>query len=428
MKQQKSHNPLGKLDLICKVGLLLVCLLSPSSLFSAEPDLGCYIHQALENNSELEAAFYDWQSTLFDKEASDTLPDPKVGYGYYIQSVETRVGPQRSNLNISQMIPWIGKLRNRKHLAHQKALVAEQRLYVLTSSLIRRLKDAFYDQYFLEKSIQLSQENIALVDILEHVAQRRVQVGASSADAIQAQIEINQLYDTVDSLQKREESLIAKIVALLNAPRGTVIMVPTNLFDIERSVPKDICSEELKEANPTLILLCLQTEKQRANYQLVRQDRYPDITVGVNWINTGKAIASTPDSGKDAIHASISLNLPLWTSTYRSRENAAQSHVVSASELFTQKSLEVFADYEDILLKYEDAKRRAILYLDTLLPQAEQALEILVESYKAGKTEFDRVLESQRILLHFQLEYERAIVDMAKAVNAYEEIVGACRL
>lgn len=428
MKRQKIHNLLGRLRLICKTGLLLACLLPASSSSAEGPDLECYIHQALNNNSELEAAYYDWQSMLFDKEASDTLPDPKIGYGYYIQSVETRVGPQKSNLNISQMIPWIGKLRNRKQLAHQKALVAEQRLYVLTSSLIRRLKDAFYDLYFLEKSIQLSQENITLVDILERVAQRHVQVGASSADAIQAQIEINQLYDTVDSLQKREESLVAKIAALLNVQRGSDIAVPTNLFGIQRSVPNGICCEELKEANPTLILLSLQTEKEKANYQLVSQDRYPDITVGVNWINTGKAITPTPDRGKDAIHASISLNLPLWTSTYRSRENAAQSHVVSASEMFTQKSFEIFADYEDTLLKYEDAERRALLYHDTLLPQAEQALEILVESYKTGKTEFDRVLESQRVLLHFQLEYERAIVDRAKAVNAYEELMGTCRL
>lgn len=409
------------------MAVLLFCVSLDIALCNAsESQLGSYVGQALENNSELEAAYYEWQSSIFDKQASDTLPDPKLGYGYYIQSVETRVGPQKNNLNVSQMIPWLGKLRNRRNLAHKKTLMAEQNLYVLTYSLIRKLKDSFYDQYFLEKSIQLTKENIALVNILEGVAQRRVQVGASSADAIQAQIEINKLHDNVDSLQKKEQSLVAKIIALMNAPQQTTIDVPVDLFDFQLKISKSLSIEELKESNPTLILLCLQTEKEKANYNLVKQDRYPDMTVGVNWIDTGRAIAPTPDNGKDAVVASVSVNLPIWTTTYRARERAAVSHIRSSSELHTQKTQEIYADYEDIILKYEDAERRASLYFDTLLPQAKQALEILIESYKSAKTEFDRVLESQRILLHFELEYERAITDKAKAVNVYEELIGAC--
>ena len=407
---------------------LITLLLSASTCCASDNSLGCYLHEALKNNSELEAAYYEWQSALFDRQSSDTLPDPRVGFGYYIQSVETRVGPQKYNLNVSQMIPWIGKLRNRKNLAHKKALIAEQKLYVLTSALVRKLKDAFYDQYFLEKSIELTKENIALVNLLEGVAQRRVQVGASSADAIQAQIEINKLHDNVDSLQKKERSLIAKIIAIINAPKHTTITVPEDIFDNPPSISNSLAECDLRKSNPTLIFLALQTEKEKANYGLVRQDRYPDVTVGVNWIDTGRAIAPTPENGKDGIIASVSVNLPVWTSTYRSRENAAKSHVAAASEMLSQKSQETFADYEDITLKYQDAKRRSSLYQDTLLPQAKQALEILIESYKTGKTEFDRVLESQRILLHFQLEYERAIVDQAKAVDAYEEITGACSL
>lgn len=408
--------------------LLIPILLSTSICCASEKNLGYYLHQALKNNSELEAVYYEWQSSLFDKQASDTLPDPKVGFGYYIQSVETRVGPQKYNLNVSQMIPWIGKLRNRRNLAHKKALIAEQKVYVLTSALVRKLKDSFYDQYFLEKSIDLTKENIALVNLLEGVAQRRVQVGASSADAIQAQIEINKLHDNVDSLQKKEQSLIAKIIALLNTPKSSLITVPSDLFDNPPNISDSLVECDLRNSNPTLIFLALQTEKEKANYTLVKQDRYPDVTVGVNWIDTGRSIAPTPDNGKDAIIASVSINLPVWTSTYRSRENSAKGHINAACEMLSQKSQETFADYEDITLKYKDAKRRANLYHETLLPQAKQALEILIESYKAGKTEFDRVLESQRILLHFQLEYERATVDQAKAENAYEEITGACSL
>ncbi|NGX42745.1 MAG: hypothetical protein K940chlam7_01032 [Chlamydiae bacterium] len=392
-----------------------------------QTSLSSYIRQALENNSELEAAFYDWQSNLYETIASDTLPDPKLSYGHYIQEVETRVGPQKNSVGIHQTIPWLGKLTNRKKLARKKSLIAEQKLYVLTAKLIRKLKDSFYSYYFLDRSIQIGKENIVLVDLLEKVAQRQVQVGGSSADAIQAQIEINKLYDDVEALWKNEHSLIAKIFAILNASPKPNLPLPTDLFANPLHISTSLTIEELQWKNPTLILLSLQAEKEKANYKLVYQDRYPDVTIGVDWIETGRAIAPTPDNGKDPVVAKVSLNVPIWFSTYKARENAAKSQVVSAREMLNQKSQEIVADYEDIIQKYQDAERRIILYRDTLLPQAEQALSILTTSYKTGKTEFDRVLESQRVLLRFQLEYERALVDQAKAVDAYEELIGACK-
>lgn len=374
----------------------------------------------------MEAAFYDWQSNLYETIASDTLPDPKLSYGHYIQEVETRVGPQRNRVGVSQMVPWLGKLRNRKNLAEKRSFIACQKLNVLTTSLVRKLKDAFYDYYFLERAIQIDKDNIILVDLLENVAQRRVQVGGTSADALQTQIELNKLHDDVDALSKNKKSLIAKIVALLNAAPGMAIAVPNNLFENPFNISTSLSIEDLQCNNPILVLLNLQTQMEKANYRLVHQDRYPDVTVGVDWIETGRAIAPTPDSGKDPVIAKLSVNVPIWFSTYKARENAAKSQIVSAQDLLEQKSQEIVAEYEDIIQKHQDAARRLVLYNDTLLPQAEQALSILTESYKTGKTDFDRVLESQRVLLRFQLEYERALVDRAKAVNAYEELIGAC--
>ena len=37
------------------------------------------------------------------------LPDPRLTYRYFVEEVETRVGPQRQAVGLSQTVPWPGR-------------------------------------------------------------------------------------------------------------------------------------------------------------------------------------------------------------------------------------------------------------------------------------------------------------------------------
>merc|ERR1711974_383443 len=41
----------------------------------------------------------------------NNLPDPTFSFGYFISPVETRVGPQRAKVGLTQMFPWFGTLK-----------------------------------------------------------------------------------------------------------------------------------------------------------------------------------------------------------------------------------------------------------------------------------------------------------------------------
>ena len=79
--------------------------------------LNDYLAYAALNNPQLEAAFNRWKAALEMVSQAHTLPDPRFNYGYFIQEVETRVGPQEHRVGISQMFPWFGKLKLRGEAA-----------------------------------------------------------------------------------------------------------------------------------------------------------------------------------------------------------------------------------------------------------------------------------------------------------------------
>ncbi len=400
-------------------------LMCNSQKNSLDLSLKDYIVQAASQNGELRSAYNRWQAAYFNVRYSDTLPDPKLSYGYFIQEVETRVGPQKQRLGISQTIPWFGKLRHRKNVAAQAVVVAEENFSFKYVSLVKRIKKAFYDYYYLSRAIDITQENIHLLELVESVAQSQAIVGGSAADVLQAQMEISKLKDELDTLYERSTIAEARINAILNQNVAEPVLLPSSLFD-GLNIPQQVDEAELIAVSPELRIISAEVIKQQLVQKLTHQNRFPDVSLGLDWIQTDRAIMPTPDSGKDPVIAKLSISVPIWLSTYSSQENEAAYIARSVEDQFEQLKYVILADFKDILLKYKEMEREISLYKDELIPQAEQTLSILQEAYEAGKADFERYLGAQRLLLDFQLKLENAHVQRASIIADYDSLLGRC--
>jgi len=84
----------------------------------------------------------------------------------------------------------------------------------------------------------------------------------------------------------------------------------------------------------------------------------------------------------------------------------------------------LIADLEIALFGLRDAHRKIDLYRDTLLPKAEQSMKITELAFTTGKAGFLDLIDSQRILLGFQLEHKRALADRARRLAEIEMLIG----
>ena len=71
-----------------------------------------------------------------------------------------------------------------------------------------------------------------------------------------------------------------------------------------------------------------------------------------------------------------------------------------------------------------DAGRKVTLYRDTLIPKGEQSLRATSAGFEAGQLEFLNVIDAQRVLLEFQLSYERALSNQLARLAQLEMLVG----
>ena len=387
--------------------------------------LADYLKYAALNNPGLEAAFNRWKAALERIPQVTALPDPKFNYAYYIREVETRVGPQNQKFGIGQTFPWFGTLSLRGDQAGEAAHAARELYEAEKLQLFYEVKELFYEYYYLRRAIEITEENIGLLKTLESVAQTKFRAGSDVGGVVKAQVEIGKLEDQLNSLHDLRRPIVGQLAAALNLPVETPLPWPSDVELSDVSMNDAELFEALAGSNPELKALAHKVAEEGRAIELAKKEFYPDLTLGVDYIETGEAKnRSVSDSGEDPVVAMFSINIPLWYGKYRAGLREAERRRAAAEMMQVNRENLLESQLKMALYKFRDASRKATLYQDTLTPLAKSSLGVAQQSYEGGKADFLELIDAQRLLLEFQLAYERALSDREQRLAQIEMLVG----
>ncbi len=404
----------------------------PGESPSLDPNatLSDYLVFAALNNPGLEATFHRWKAGLERIPQARALPDPRFSYRYFIREVETRVGPQRQAFELSQMMPWFGKLDLAGNVAAQAARADYHAYEGAKRSLFLEVKNAYYDLYFLGRSLAVTQEHVNLLIPLDEVVRARYRAAAASQpDMIKVQVELGKLEDRLKTLRDLAGPTKARLNAALSRPVTALLEIP-----MEISLPKRTLSEpsevalfdRLDRTHPKLLALSTTAHQHRLATDLARKAYRPDLTVGLSYVDVGEAPfgATPPDSGQDVVGAAVSLNIPLWHKRLSARAREHRLRHLSAQRERQDLTNRLHARLKLDLYHLRDAQRKRNLYGDTLLPKAQEALTVTEAAFRNGSGSFLELIDAQRVTLEFQLAHARAGADHGRSLAAVESLVG----
>jgi len=158
---------------------------------------------------------------------------------------------------------------------------------------------------------------------------------------------------------------------------------------------------------------------------LARKARYPDIMIGLDYIQTDDArMPGVSDSGKDPLMASVSVNLPIWFGKLKAGEQQAAYRRAAAEDQRIESGNRLTADLQMALYNFRDAERKINLYSDTLVPKATQSLEVTREAFESGQAGFTALIDTERMMLEFQLAADRARADREIRLAEIEMLTG----
>jgi outer membrane protein TolC len=387
--------------------------------------LDSLINEALANNPKVKAAYNEWQAAQFKIRQVASLPDPMVTYAHFGKNIETRVGPQENKYGISQRIPFPGKLGLKAKAQDRHAAIARERYEATKREVIKNIKFVYYDIFWIDKAIQIVEEEKSILQSLEKVTQKKYESNISpQQDVIKAQVELSKLIDKLFILRQNRKSLEAKMNSLLNRTHGDslgrIAEVKPATFEYKLERLYEIAHAESQD----LVAADLNVERAKYERSLAKLDYFPDFTFGLDYIEVGAGHTTHPSDGEDAWMGKVAINIPIWFHRLNAQLNEKKAQLEASKESYKNIENSLIYEIQDLYFKINTYRDIVSLYKTALMPQTEQAFNAAKIGYESGRVDFLNWLDAERVLLQTRLAYYKAIVDYQKSIAYLERVIG----
>lgn len=417
----------------CILLVLFFCFFASGAVSGAEsPDspadsLDALVDQALADNPELKASEARWQAFSERVRQAGTFDDPMLMLKVQNALIRDPLAFDRDVMTakvigVSQMLPFFGKRALQREGAERAAESERWSFEERKVELRRMVKETWYQLYFVDRSREIVEKNIGILDDLTRFAETMYGAGQGlQQDVLKAQVERSKMEDMRISLRQVRRSLEASLNTLLYRPAGTAVATIAEL----NLTPVDFEEAELErlaaENRPRIRAMTAQVEKARVSRKLGEKEFYPDFTVSLEYMQREPAMG---EKGFDMYGAGVTFNLPVQRQRRHAMVAEAASETRMAQEELNMLRNEIRFGISDTLARLERTRQLAELYRRGILPQAGHSLEAAMAAYRVGKADFMNVLDSQMALFNFEREYYDAVAEHQMQLAVLEGVVG----
>lgn len=407
--------------------LAIFCLVFAGQV-QAQDQLDKYLTTAGENNPELKAIFNEYMAALEQVPQVGTLPDPQLAFGIFLQPIETRVGAQRFNASVSQMFPWFGTLNAKENVSTEMAKAKYEDFKDAQLKLFREVGMTYNDLYYIERSIEITEDNLELLASFKELARVNFESGRTGfVNVLRVEMDEQELREKLELLMDTRVPVKAKFEQLLNTEIPGPIDIPDSLWREEIVISKASVIDSIFNNSPKLRMLDHQQYAFENQQEVAKKMGLPSFNLGVNYVNVAPRSdleMSLPGNGKDAwVFPQVGISIPVYRKKYKAMRQEAtlkQEAVVFRKENTTN---ELTTEVENLYKNYQDAIRRIDLY-DNLSDIAERSLNLLQTEFSTGDTDFEEILRMERKVLNYHLELEKARAELNSSVYSINYLMG----
>lgn len=376
------------------------------------------IDLALERNPIIAGARSVIEQSEGMRTQAGAYPNPTIG-GQTGSGVlrDPSTGPRVTEygMTLHQTVEWPGMRAARQDAAEAGLASATVGLDEARLNLVAEVKQAFYELLLSERTVDLLQQNLEIVQEVARIVRARVRSGEGPQfEAVKADVEV---LKAKQEMTKAKNAVRVKLVGLDTLTSGALGARYQVLGDFrslrDRLDPEQMASRDLSQ-HPILKRQGKLVEQAESTVSKERQARVPNVTLFGGYAR---------ETGREGMVAGVSLPTPLW---YRQ-----QGHIATALGTQRKEEAELLRSRNDLTRainqharEAETAQDQILVYEEGLLKQAQEALRIAQLSFRQGASSLLDVLDAQRVQRQVTVDYNLARYELSVALTRFERAVG----
>lgn len=384
------------------------------------------VEEVLARNPSLAQMNAAWQAASARYPQVRSWDDPMLSGMMAPSSFGSNSVESGYRVELSQKIPFPGKLRLRGQGALSDASAAANDVEEMRVQLIESARLAFYDYYLAGRALAVNEESLQLLKQFRKNADDRYILGqVPLQDVLQADVEIGRQQERGITLNRMRKVAIARINTLRSSPLDAPLSDPPELLEIKAGLPSVENLRALALAQrPDLKAMEDRIASEQAGLQLAFKDFYPDVEVAAAY----DTIMGNGPARDLAAQVGVRMNLPI-------RMGRRQGAVTEAYAKIAQKKAELASRVNQVQFQVQEAyeqllesERILALYENSILPTAGKNVKAAQDAYVAatGKMPYPflSLIEAQRNLVNLRDRNYEIKADYFRRRANLERVIG----
>ncbi len=389
-----------------------------------ELSIDAIVGAVLERNPTLSQMTATWNAAQARYPQVTSLDDPF--FGSIVAPAGLGTTGDASNgyrFEMSQRLPWRGKLALRGQNARASALAAANDVDAVRLQLIESTKIAFYDYYLVARAIEVNEENLSLLQKFKENAETRYKFGADDKkaplqDILQADVDIGRQRKRSLTLERLRLVAIARINTLLNRDPDVELATPPHRLEI-RDEPPDapqLRTVALKR-RPDLSASSNRIRAEEAALALAYKEYYPDFDVMAAY----DAFWTEPGLRPQV---ALRMNLPVRLARRAAAVWEAKSKIAERRAELDRQVNQMNYEIDQAHAQVIENKKASRLYERTVIPAAELNVKAAQAAYQTAKIPFLSLIEAERAIIALKDEYYEYVAEYYRQLATLERAAG----
>jgi outer membrane protein TolC len=391
----------------------------------SELSLEVLVQEVLARNPSLAQMAAAWQAASARYPQVTSLEDPMVGgtIGPETFAPDDKGVEFAYRLEISQKLPFPGKLRLRGENALAEASAAGHDVEDVRLQLIESAQDAFYEYYLVQRALEVNTESLQLWQQAKKDAESRFVTGkVDEQDVLQTDVEIGRERERRLTLEELRQIAIARINMLMHLPPDNTLPPPPKEVGLAEELPgAEILRATALTRRPDLLALANRIAAEQAALGLAQKEFYPDFEP---FIMYDRFMGNMADNRDLATMLGVKFNVPVYRARRYSAVGEARARIAQRQAELARQTDQVNFQVQEAYEKVQKSEKAVRLYKDTILPAAELNAKAARSAYLAGKITATARTEAERNLVSLRDRSFEAIADYFRRRATLERVVG----
>lgn len=385
-------------------------------------DITHLIQVVLARNPSIEAAQSSWVAAQNRIKYASSLDDPMLSYSFAPDTLGADNLDLGHKIQISQKLPWAGKLALRSDEARFKAQAREEQIVFLKLQLIESTASGFADWYYIHEALRINQIHQDLWTKFNKFIVFKYSAGRTNKqDVLRVEIELTMLEHQKIILLRKKNDFLIKLNSLMNRMPDAFLPPPAKFADIKPLPSVESLRHTALEKNPTLKVLLARKLVSETQYKLAERDYYPDFNVNAGY-------NSLWNQDEKRLTIGVGINIPIG----QSKRDAKVSEKYALSQQLKWQIIDrknvIMAAVQQAYNNVEESLHILKLYDEKLLKLSEENLQAAQTSYQTNGGDFQDLFNAKKNLIKIQLNHVRVKADYHRHFAILSNRVGDPRI